>query len=58
MQEKIEIKGHHIDTATLLDSYSEKFNYASMECGAKILATNDESQVSLFPDVYDAHIWY
>jgi hypothetical protein len=30
---------------TLMDSYSEMFNYASLECGAKLLASNEDAQV-------------
>ncbi|ELR24146.1 Sad1 / UNClike C-terminal domain containing protein, partial [Acanthamoeba castellanii str. Neff] len=29
---------------TLMDSYTELFNYASLECGAKLLAANEDAQ--------------
>jgi hypothetical protein len=32
---------------TLMDSYTELFNYASLECGAKLLAANEDAQVPL-----------
>lgn len=32
---------------TLSDGYLDSFNYASTECGAKILASSEKSQVAL-----------